>query len=49
MKAMIEKIEVAVIGLTLIVGGVAGTAWMLREIHSSLLACAAFAPSVPLI
>ncbi len=49
MKATIEKIEVTAIVLIMALTGIAGTAWILREMHSSLFACAAATPFIPVI
>ena len=47
MKAILEKMEVAFVGLALATAGVAGSFWMLKSIDSSLANCAAFTPYMP--
>jgi hypothetical protein len=45
----IEKMEIALIGIILAVGGVVGTMWMLKALYGSLSACAMFTPYCPII
>jgi len=49
MKAIYEKFEIAAVSAILIIGGVAGCAWLFKVMHGSLLACAAFTPATPII
>lgn len=47
MSAVFEKIEITVVTMSLVVGGIAGTLWLLKTLNSSLAACAAFTPYAP--
>ena len=47
MNAILEKIEVVVVGIGLAAAGVVGSIWMLKALDSSLMACAASSPCLP--